>query len=386
MSSDDDAAAVLRRGLADQLVEQGALRSARWRRAFEQVPRHQYVPRFFRLADNQRFEAVDPAASEVLQQVYRDTTLVTQINGDDNCWERSRREGPLPGVPTSSSTQPLLMALMLEALDAHEGHRVLEIGTGTGYNAALLSRGLGADAVTTIDIDPTLVADVRNRLSATGYTPTVAIADAVTGFPCNAPYDRIIATVSVPEVPYAWVQQTRPGGRILTHLYRTLDAGGLLFLTVDDDGERAHGRFLPDYGSFMPLRLITRPDGLALLQQALGSPAGTEHSSLLCVDVLHGNDFILFAALHVDALLWWFTPDATSTTQTWLLHPDGSWAYQQPVNGELRVEQGGPRQLWDELEDAYNEWSAAGHPTREQIGVTVSPEGQRIWVDSPNQT
>lgn len=385
IDADEHTAAALRRVLAKDLAEQGSLRSPRWRRAFEEVPRHEYVPRFFRWADNHCFEAVDPAAPDALQEVYRDTTLVTQINGNDDAWERSRQQGPLPGVPTSSSTQPALMALMLEALDVHDGQRVLEIGTGTGYNAALLSHRLGGDAVTTIDIDPTLITGVRNRLSATGYTPTVTVGDALTGFPANAPYDRIIATVSVPEVPYSWVQQTKPGGKILTHFYRTFDAGGLLLATVDDSGRVAHGTFLPDYGSFMPLRSIIRPDGLALLQQALRSPAGNERTTTLSADVLYGNDFILFAALHVNALLWWFTPDATSTTQTWLLHPDGSWAYQQPLNGEFRIEQGGPRYLWDELEAAHNKWSAAGCPARERIGVTVSADGNWTWIDSSDQ-
>ncbi|MPZ67494.1 MAG: methyltransferase domain-containing protein [Pseudonocardiaceae bacterium] len=182
-------------------------------------------------------------------------------------------------MASSSSTQPALMALMLEVLDVDDGHRVLEIGTGTGYNAALLSHRPGAKAVTPIDIDPTVVTDARTRLEATGYTPTVALADAGAGYPANAPYDRIIATVSVPKIPYAWVQQTRPGGKLLTHLYRTLDAGGLLLATVDDSGRCAHGTFLPDYGSFMPLRSIVRPDGLTLLQHALRSPAGTRRHS-----------------------------------------------------------------------------------------------------------
>ncbi len=97
IDADEQEVVSLRRALADDLVEQGALRSPHWRRAFEAVPRHAYVPRFFRWADNHRFEAVDPTAPGALQQIYRDTTLVTQINGDDTAWQRSRDHGPLPG-------------------------------------------------------------------------------------------------------------------------------------------------------------------------------------------------------------------------------------------------------------------------------------------------
>ncbi|MGH3915986.1 MAG: rRNA adenine N-6-methyltransferase family protein, partial [Pseudonocardiaceae bacterium] len=84
-----------------------------------------------------------------LNRVYSDSTLVVQ--------RRLAREGGVAALPTSSSTMPSLMIDMLEALDVREGHRVLEIGTGTGYNCALLAHRLGGDNVVSIDLDPTLV-------------------------------------------------------------------------------------------------------------------------------------------------------------------------------------------------------------------------------------
>jgi protein-L-isoaspartate O-methyltransferase len=78
---------------------------------------------------------------------------------------------------------PSLMAQMLEALDVRDEHRVLEIGTGTGYNAALLCHRLGSNNVVSIDIDATLVAVAKNRLAALGHHPTLVVGDGTAGLP-----------------------------------------------------------------------------------------------------------------------------------------------------------------------------------------------------------
>ncbi len=106
---------------------------------------------------------------------------------------------------------------MLEALDISLGMSVLEIGTGTGYNAALLCHRLGSACVTSVDIDPALVDAARERLAALGYTPRLAARDGSAGYPPGAPYDRVIATVGVHVIPAAWIGQTREGGRILAN-------------------------------------------------------------------------------------------------------------------------------------------------------------------------
>jgi protein-L-isoaspartate O-methyltransferase len=109
----------------------------------------------------------------------------------------------------------------------------LEVGTGTGYNAALLTHRLGAAHVTTVDVDETLVQHARSALNAAGYHPSVHTYsvhtyDGTRGFPDNVPYDRIITTCSFPRIPQAWLEQTKPGGLILCHLYTDFDAGGLV--------------------------------------------------------------------------------------------------------------------------------------------------------------
>src|SRR5947209_6463268 len=113
---------------------------------------------------------------------------------------------------------PGLTTRMLETLDIHDGHRVLEIGTGTGYNAALLAHRLGDRNVFSVDVDTDLIAAARRRLAAVGCHPELAARDGIHGWPEHAPYHRIIATCAVPRVPWSWAQQLTPGGLLLTDL------------------------------------------------------------------------------------------------------------------------------------------------------------------------
>jgi len=154
-----------------------------------------------------------------------------------------------------------MVLAMLDALDVHDGQQVLEIGTGTGYSAALLAHRLGEQQVTSIEVDPVLTAQARNSLQAAGYHPTVVCADGVAGWPDTAPYDRVICTAAViaGRLPYSWVQQTRPGGLILTPWGTAYCNGALLLLTVHDD-HTATGRFVGN-AAFMRLRTQRTPFG-----------------------------------------------------------------------------------------------------------------------------
>jgi protein-L-isoaspartate(D-aspartate) O-methyltransferase len=156
--------------------------------ALRDVPRHLFVP------------GVPPA------EAYRDEAIVTK---------RDRS-----GVPVSSSSQPAIMALMLDQLDLKPGHRVLEIGAGTGYNAALMSHIVGPGGqVTSVDIDPDVVAEAAAHLAAAGYPDvTVVCADGAEGCADQAPYDRLIATVGVSDLAPAWLRQVTPDALIVVPL------------------------------------------------------------------------------------------------------------------------------------------------------------------------
>lgn len=142
---------------------------------------------------------------------------------------------------------------MLEHLDIHGGEQVLEIGTGTGWNTALLAHRLEPEQVTTIEVDPEVAAHARTALKDIGYgAVTVITGDGAQGYPPGAPYDRVLVTVGCKDVPYAWVAQTRPGGRIVAPSWALTYHGLLLALTVDEDGAAAG--HVVDEVSFMMLR------------------------------------------------------------------------------------------------------------------------------------
>ncbi len=129
------------------------------------------------------------------------------------------KDNPGKPLPLSCASVPSVVAMMLEQLGARAADDVLEIGAGTGYNAALLAELVHRGSVTTVDIDPDVALHARTRLNATGYEHvTVIERDGLLGAPENAPYDRIIATVGVWDIPATWWDQLNDGGRMVLPL------------------------------------------------------------------------------------------------------------------------------------------------------------------------
>ncbi|MEU4240284.1 methyltransferase domain-containing protein [Actinoplanes sp. NPDC026619] len=163
--------------------------------AFARVPREAFVPDGFQRRDG---SWVLPADPDFLPTIYHDDVLVTKMDGK---------------VPTSSSSQPSLMALMIEALDVRPGHRILEVGAGTGYNAALLA-SLGA-SVTSIDAQEDVAVRARTALARAGIAGVrVEHADGYPGRPRER-FDRVIVTVGIAGVSPHWLEQLDPDGFVL---------------------------------------------------------------------------------------------------------------------------------------------------------------------------
>jgi protein-L-isoaspartate O-methyltransferase len=224
------------------LVDSGALTDDAWRQAFTVVPRHALMPRFYRTNDRVVLDSANTDDEATwLEAVYSNKTLVTQITPID---------------VTSLGTMPGLLAKMLTAMRINTGDNVLQVGTGTGYTAALLCERLGSDKVTTVDIDPGLSNDARTRLDHIGYTPTVVTGNGAQGYLSNAPYDAIVATCALRRIPADWLAQAAPGSRIVAPL-----ATGIIALDVTGP-DQASGRFLPSGGFFMSLRDTSQQDML----------------------------------------------------------------------------------------------------------------------------
>lgn len=215
-----------RRALTVKLREQRALSSARVEGAFHAVAREAFLPDTFHEGG--------------LEAVYRDEPIVTKRD--------------LQGLPVSSSSQPAIMALMLELLDVQPGDRVLEIGAGTGYNAALIAQLAGPSGrVVSIDIDPGLARRARRALHNADVRATIIAGDGCDGHASRAPYDRIIVTASTDQIPRAWIEQLREGGRLVAPVRLDPERGAPQLIPAF---ERRGGTLRSvgmTWGRFMPL-------------------------------------------------------------------------------------------------------------------------------------
>ncbi len=121
---------------------------------------------------------------------------------------------PLPIGEGQTISQPYIVALMTQALDLKPGEKVLEIGTGSGYQTAILAE-MGADLYT-VELRPSLLEAARRRLEALGYRDIhYRLGDGHAGWPEFAPYDAILVTAAPDEIPPALIEQLAPGGRMV---------------------------------------------------------------------------------------------------------------------------------------------------------------------------
>jgi protein-L-isoaspartate(D-aspartate) O-methyltransferase len=178
----------LNKALVDELKEKKWIETPGVEAAFRSVLRHHFLP------------------GRPLELVYSDRAISAKQD-EEGQW-------------LSSSSQPAMMAIMLEQLGLEPGHKVLEIGAGTGYNAALMAHVVGKTGqVITVDIDEDLVETARQNLARAGLERVrVVCADGGYGVPEAAPFDRIILTVGAPDVTPAWWEQLKPDGRIVLPL------------------------------------------------------------------------------------------------------------------------------------------------------------------------
>jgi protein-L-isoaspartate(D-aspartate) O-methyltransferase len=123
---------------------------------------------------------------------------------------------PLPIREGQTISQPLTVAAMTEALQPRKGHKVLEIGAGSGYQAAILAEVVKPGKIITLERKPRLVEFSKNNIKKCGYQNISVIhSDGANGWPDKAPYDRIIVTASAREIPQPLVDQLKAGGRLV---------------------------------------------------------------------------------------------------------------------------------------------------------------------------
>lgn len=172
--------------------------------AFSAIPRHLFLPH------------IQP------EQAYQDNAIPIKISPS--------------GETLSSSSQPTMMALMFQQMELQQGMNVLEIGTASGYNAALMKHVVGTKGhVTSLEIDHDLANQARDNLTQAGYANVnVVNTDAINGYSPRAQYDRIISTVGVWDIPSNWTQQLRDEGRLIVPIWLDGIQVSATFIPQDD--------------------------------------------------------------------------------------------------------------------------------------------------------
>ena len=191
--------AAKRKALVERLVRARYVRDPRVREAFLRVPREEFLP------PDERPDA------------YADA--------------------PLPIGLGQTISAPSMIAIMLEEARLEPGERVLEIGTGSGYHAALLASLVRSENVVTVERIPGLAEWGRTNLERTGFAGvTVIVGDGSLGHPERAPYDCVMATAGAPRIPPAWPTQLSPGGRIVAPIGSSKWGQVLVIATRRPDG------------------------------------------------------------------------------------------------------------------------------------------------------
>lgn len=321
------------------------------------VPRHAFVPVLYRRAGGQLVPCrpSDGDGLGWLDAVYSDEPLVTEVDEET-------------GTPSGAVARPGLLAGVLDALDVRRGHRVLEVGTGTGYATALLCWLAGQTGVTSTDPVPARVPGARERLASVGYRPVVEAAEEVRGCARRAPYDRLFTVGSVPRIPESWLGQCVAGALMVVPVH-----GTFAWLQVLDERSAA-GRLLPLPCATAALRTAA---GSRVPPEFRGWP-GTARRTTVPGTVLDDHAFSFFARLRLPRGV---VRDDRGGPGVRLY--DSRGGCQARVRDRM-VTVVGQRDLWAVVEDAYDEWLALRRPRREWFEIRVTDRRQWISFRSPS--
>jgi protein-L-isoaspartate(D-aspartate) O-methyltransferase len=364
MPADNDA-------LVNALKDAGLLDDLRLERAFRAVPRQLFLPH------------LSP------EQVYADQAVAIKQGVD--------------GSVVSSSSQPSMMAIMLNQLRLKEGCNVLEIGTGSGYNAAIMQQIVGESGkITTIEYDQEVARHAADHLADAGARAVnIVFGDGAIGYAPRAAYDRIISTVGVWDVPKMWIRQLRPNGVLVAPIWWNAFQLSAAF-TFAGDGTLISGRnVLCSFVSLRggaespPLSLRIGTTALWLESSGAGSLDSAMVQLLLSDDASVGqlsspisfkdmwNSLIPYLALNTPPGFIFARYQVRDEAQKpfgiegmgFALITKGSACF-VPVSGEGTIYSYGGADAFIAVEDTLQAWAAAGRPRQTQLRVRLFPKAQ----------
>ncbi|WP_052422810.1 hypothetical protein [Nonomuraea candida] len=344
--------------------------------AFRAVPRHRFVPGVALATEGEPYVIdLDDDPDAWWRAVYSRQAIVTQL--DDGATDLRAGKGDY----TSSSSAPATVAELLRLLDPEPGDHVLEVGTGTGWTAALISHLVGGHGrVTSVEVDAAVAGQAAKNLAAIGCSPVLLVGDGALGCPDGAPYDRVHVTCGLRRVPYALVAQARPGAVIVTPFAPGVGERFVARLRVLPDGT-AVGRF-PGFASYMWMRSQRPP---AVPDDGGGRTSPSRVHPRVIGRAPAGADLAMSALTGLNAHVG--REEDRYVVYVYDPADPGHWAAAVHQDGERdhTVHQVGDRPVWDELCDAYFQWASWGEPDHDRFGLTVTPDGQSLWLDTPGR-
>ncbi len=363
-SGSDEDAAQARLAMVARLEADGDLTDPAVREALLAVRREVLLPRAYvrRNAPGAQpgvWQLLDGAhrqdRAEWLELIHSGASVLVQHDGEPL---GSQRRGTVSGGSITGMSSVMAMTVhTLQALRLRPGGRYLELGTGAGVTAALAARILGTGAVTTVESDRHLADAADARLAALGLGVRVVTGDGLAGYATGGPYDRVLATFSVPCLPQAWLDQLADGGRLLATL-TTAPPSWPGEAVVRRRGRRLEGQVAGVWSGHRPVNghqwlvvadhrhLVGR--GPVRRRRAIEPPAKDAYGFWLAVAYLVPGVVRDFAAEHL----------------TLIAPGEDSWAVVRPDgHGGWLCESGGRREIWAEVEAVHGRWCAAECPS-----------------------
>lgn len=366
----------------EALMTAGSLREPWLGQAFDKVDREAFVPSavWLDVPDEEgRWTFVDrdeepDAWRHAVWNPHR--SVVTQLN------DGTVVRGPSAGDFTSSVSALDIVMRKLQHLDLKPRARVLEIGYGSGYHTALLCERVGADRVVAVEVDEEVARVGAAHLKAAGYEPELIVGDGLQGAPGGGRFDRVINTAALRRVPYAWIEQSRRKGVILTPFGTAYSNAGLLRLRVDSTGTKAQGRFVGE-SSYMWIRSERPTVDLQVPDESTSRRSPIDPAQVLGLGYF--QDFAI--GLQVPDVSYSHRGegddrqvqfvDEAGTSATIVRY--GNWWEEDAVRSW------GPRDVWAEVTAAYTWYELRGRPHITRFGITAGKDGQYAWLDEPRR-
>jgi protein-L-isoaspartate O-methyltransferase len=330
--------------------------------AFQAVPRHEFIKDFFEFNKTTRkWEPIVVTSAGWLERVYTNIQLVTSLNQYNR--------------PNCSSSKPDIMAKKLACLHLHSGKRVLEIGTGTGYNAAILSCIVGNKNVVTLDINETLLAEAQERLDRiVGPGITVLHVDGRNLPAYLGQFDAILVAASSQCIEPSWIQALNHQGRLIVNWNKSFSK---VFFELEKQGEGLIGNVASFGGDFMELH---DGNGIAPVQLDWDKYAPvleeeTDFRDHLPCDV----DFGFFVQIHIPSLRYSrFKGNVSNQYHYAIGDAQGRLVY---LSKKVR----GDALLWKELKELHEKFVSLGKPRSKDLSLQIACNGDMTFFYRDNE-